>query len=296
MILRVNYFDGNTPIAKFASGCEQSQLRYRDYMYYDRAYNDGYGPYVAASNAAAASVQPLKFGGKEVERHGGLGWHDFEARWLSNGRFTTQDPKRESYYPLSPYAWCAGTPLRNIDPTGREVLNHFHQTDQRKYNWAKKYKDDNAIHVFAHETSDSKALVLNYNKVGDPITVVKSASQFKSIVLSHSKIWKLSRQSGKPVVIILHSCLTGNNVSSFAYKLSKDEELKTMTIIAPTKEIGVDKSYKSEVRTLVYDNNGKPLEIEKGRWLLIRDGKVFDSFGSTWEAKENPSFWDKLFK
>lgn len=44
MILRVNYFDRNTPIAKFASGCEQSQLRYRDYMYYDRAYNDGYGP------------------------------------------------------------------------------------------------------------------------------------------------------------------------------------------------------------------------------------------------------------
>ena len=68
----MNYFDGNTPIAKFASGCEQSQLRYRDYMYYDRAYNDGYGPYVAASNAAAASVQPLKFGGKELERRGGL--------------------------------------------------------------------------------------------------------------------------------------------------------------------------------------------------------------------------------
>ena len=66
-----------------------------------------------------AGVQPLKFGGKEVERRGGLNWHDFEARWLSNGRFTTQDPKRETYYPLSPYAWCAGNPLRNIDPTVR---------------------------------------------------------------------------------------------------------------------------------------------------------------------------------
>lgn len=29
--------------------------------------------------------------------------HDFKARWLSNGRFTTQDPKRETYYPISPY-------------------------------------------------------------------------------------------------------------------------------------------------------------------------------------------------
>ena len=173
----MNYFDGNTPIAKFASGCENSQLSYRDYMYYDRAYNDGYYPYGAASNAAAASVQPLKFGGKELERRGGLNWHDFKARWLANGRFTTQDP----------------------------------------------------------------------------------------------------------------------NVSSFAYKLSKDEELKTMTIIAPTREIGVDKSYKSEVRTLIKDNNGRPIGRESGWWIFIRNGKVFDSFGPKWEAKEEPSFWDKLF-
>ena len=38
-------------------------------MYYDRSYNEGYG---AASNAAAASVQPLKFGGKELERRGNI--------------------------------------------------------------------------------------------------------------------------------------------------------------------------------------------------------------------------------
>ncbi len=72
--------------------------------------HDGYYPYGAASNAAAASVQPLKFGGKEVERHGGLGWHDFKARWLSNGRFTTQDPKRETYYPIPPTPIAPTTP------------------------------------------------------------------------------------------------------------------------------------------------------------------------------------------
>ena len=41
--------------------------------------HDGYYPYGALANAAASSVQPLKFGGKEVERRGGLNWHDFEA-------------------------------------------------------------------------------------------------------------------------------------------------------------------------------------------------------------------------
>ncbi len=68
------------------------------YNYYNQ--RPGYG---VASNAAASSVQPLKFGGKELERYGGLNWHDFEARWLSNGRFTTLAP---DYLGLSPYAWC----------------------------------------------------------------------------------------------------------------------------------------------------------------------------------------------
>ena len=38
-------------------------------MYYDRSYNEGYG---AASNAVASSVQPLKFGGKVLERRGNI--------------------------------------------------------------------------------------------------------------------------------------------------------------------------------------------------------------------------------
>ena len=118
MILRVNYFDGNTPIAKFASGCEQSQLSYRDYMYYDWAYNDGYYPYGASSNAAASSVQSLKFGGKEVERRGGLNWHDFKARWYNATSVTTStaDPLTAETPQLSPYAWSPTTPCATSTP------------------------------------------------------------------------------------------------------------------------------------------------------------------------------------
>ena len=68
-----------------------------------------------------AGVQPLKFGGKEVERRGGLNWHDFEARWYNATSVTTStaDPLSAETPQLSPYAWCADNPLRNIDPTGR---------------------------------------------------------------------------------------------------------------------------------------------------------------------------------
>ena len=38
------------------------------------------------------------------------------------GRTTTQDPLAEKHSGLSPYLWCAGTPVRYTDPTG-ETLN-----------------------------------------------------------------------------------------------------------------------------------------------------------------------------
>ena len=83
--------------------------------------HDGYYPYGALANAAASSVQPLKFGGKELERYEGVDDYDFGARWYNATSLTTStaDPLAAETPQLSPYAWCAGNPLRNIDPTGR---------------------------------------------------------------------------------------------------------------------------------------------------------------------------------
>ena len=36
-------------------------------------------------------------------------------------RFTTPDPEAESYPSISPYAYCAGNPIRYIDPSGCEI-------------------------------------------------------------------------------------------------------------------------------------------------------------------------------
>lgn len=40
-------------------------------------------------------------------------------RWYDAliGRTSTLDPKAEKYYNLSPYTWCAGNPVRFIDPS-----------------------------------------------------------------------------------------------------------------------------------------------------------------------------------
>ena len=69
-----------------------------------------------------AGVQPHKYGGKELDRENGLDWYDSQARWYDPalGRTTTMDSKAEDYPSVSPYAWCAGNPVRFTDPTGMD--------------------------------------------------------------------------------------------------------------------------------------------------------------------------------
>ena len=77
--------------------------------------------------AAEAGVQPLKYGGKELDRENGLDWYDSHARWYDPalGRTTTMDPMAEDYPDISPYAWCAGNPVRFVDPTGMYSIENI---------------------------------------------------------------------------------------------------------------------------------------------------------------------------
>jgi RHS repeat-associated protein len=70
-----------------------------------------------------AGEQPLKFTGKELITMHGLNCQDFGARWLDNARmqWTSIDPLAEMYYNVSPYAYCVGNPVNNIDPFGLDV-------------------------------------------------------------------------------------------------------------------------------------------------------------------------------
>ena len=64
----------------------------------------------------------VKYNGKEFDRTHGLDWYDYCARQYdpASGRFTSMDPLCEKYYNISPYSYCAGNPIRYVDPDGRE--------------------------------------------------------------------------------------------------------------------------------------------------------------------------------
>ncbi len=67
--------------------------------------------------------QHHKYNGKELDRTHGLDLYDFSARQYDPiiGQFTSMDPLCEKYYHISPYAYCAGNPIKYVDPKGKAV-------------------------------------------------------------------------------------------------------------------------------------------------------------------------------
>lgn len=68
--------------------------------------------------------QPYKYNAKELDRVHGLDWYDYGARRYDPAfcQFTQIDPLCEQYPHLSPYAYCAGNPVRYVDPDGRNPI------------------------------------------------------------------------------------------------------------------------------------------------------------------------------
>ena len=87
-----------------------------------------YYPYGGTlTHSTNQGVQKYKYNGKEFDRTHGLDWYDYCARQYApaSGRFTSMDPLCEKYYNISPYSYCAGNPIRYVDPDRRGQLFRF---------------------------------------------------------------------------------------------------------------------------------------------------------------------------
>ena len=76
------------------------------------------------SQSTNQGVQKYKYICKELDRMHGLDMYDFGARQQDpeTGMFTSMDPMCEKYYNISPYMYCAGNPIRYVDPDGRDAV------------------------------------------------------------------------------------------------------------------------------------------------------------------------------
>ena len=96
--------------------------------------SNSYYPYGMPYADNYFSVQPYKYGGKELDRTNGLDMYDFGARLYDMivPRFITIDPMAEKYPSISPYAYCAGNPIRYVDPTGMIVQMFGSATEEER--------------------------------------------------------------------------------------------------------------------------------------------------------------------
>ena len=85
--------------------------------------SDDYYPLGGPLDISSASVQPEKFQRKEWNTAKAFNTYDFGARLYDPaiGRWLSQDPLAEQYHPHSPYLFCAGNPMKFVDPTGKST-------------------------------------------------------------------------------------------------------------------------------------------------------------------------------
>ncbi len=91
---------------------------------------------------SSTTLQPEKYQGKDWNPTASLNVYDFGARLYDPalGRWLSQDPLAEKYYAHSPYLFCAGNPVRFVDPSGEKiVVRHINEDNTfTEYEWQEK--------------------------------------------------------------------------------------------------------------------------------------------------------------
>ena len=81
-----------------------------------------YGEIISEYNTHAMgdAFPKYAFNAKELDEETGM--YYYEARYYAPPVFTSRDPMFEKYFWMSPYAYCANSPVKYVDPSGMEVV------------------------------------------------------------------------------------------------------------------------------------------------------------------------------
>ena len=82
-----------------------------------------YYPFGTPYSESCSDFQPYKYNGKELDKMHGLNTYDYGARQYNPviPVWDRIDPLAEKYYNVTPYSYCAGDPVNNIDINGDSI-------------------------------------------------------------------------------------------------------------------------------------------------------------------------------
>ena len=82
-----------------------------------------YGMQHKNSSLATSDTNEFRYNGKELQSRFCVDLYDSQARLQGmNARFNSIDPLAGEMPDISPYAYCAGNPIKNIDPDGMQQI------------------------------------------------------------------------------------------------------------------------------------------------------------------------------
>ena len=165
-----------------------------------------------ADAGKGVSLQPYKFGGKELDAMYGLNIYDFHARTRTPdlARFTRPDPLAEKTPHLSPYLFCANDPVNNIDPTGMEVwFNDFMYTPGCEY-----FGDDDFVR------RSVQAMNIVYQSGGDKLIddLVASESKYSFVPGQEGESYTTGNQFGDARIYLNQALDKNGFISAVAHE------------------------------------------------------------------------------
>ena len=252
-------------------------------------------PYSDTGSMKGTDIQPYKYNGKEFQTMHGLHWYDYGARMYDPiiCRWNAVDPLAEKFYNVTPYSYCGNNPVCFFDPNGKEKVQALNPNGYI-ISVSNEYMSNSNIISAANNFQDEPS-VINYwahGNLGSMITYSyatqfeynRSPKEFLNNLEASSRVWK-NRKQGNALIIVLHSCHTGDNTKQdpcFAQQLSELPEMRNVTIIAP---VGYDTVVQMGDKWVeigseepgVYQgkSNGK---IDKPGWTQWKEGKLTQTY------------------
>ena len=131
--------------------------------------------------------QPYKYNGKELDRHHGLDWYYYGARWYNGYSWMNPDPHAESYYDVTPYGYCHNNPVNKIDPTGMDgvkIIDDNNKTITIKANYyvvtsIQYYKVNGEIRTLNGYTDNDIQQMNLYNEYLNDLNLKVSSGEYE---------------------------------------------------------------------------------------------------------------------
>ena len=209
--------------------------------------------FVEERNGSWAS--PYLFNAKELDEETGL--YYYGARYLdpAGARWLSVDPMFEKYMGMSPYNYCAGNPVKMVDPDGREnlfFLNLKNPDNLAAYYNGIQHDESGVINVYCH-SEENRFLLLDIHPI--------SPIEFMSYVKQQSDEYQKNKNENKSSIIVLHACESGDGLGSSAQQLS--DIYKEDIFVAPNGIVNwkVDLDFEKETGTPNFENAYKVQNI-----------------------------------